>query len=118
MNMDSDKLEVMKSIVRENFEFSWGKIYYYSIAEKYLAKLIKNFDPYLDTGNVVAFYDSTLTGNCKNGIIFTLTGIYQREILDKPVYINYKDITTVNIIPDKKGDVCATDAKLDIFFRK
>ena len=115
--MLENKLEVVKAIVENTFGFTWGKMYYYpDMPEKILAKLIKYFDPYLNTNNVVAFCDSTLTGNAKNGIIFTLTGIYQQDILEKPVYINYKDITYINIIPNKKGDVHASNAKAVIFY--
>ena len=115
--MAENKLDVLKAIIKENFDFTWGKMYYSpEIPEKILAKLIKHFDPYLNTNNIVAFCDSTLSRNAKNGIIFTLTGIYQQDLFEKPVYINYKDISSTNIIPTKKGEINATDTKVVISY--
>lgn len=115
--MAENKLDVLKAIVKENFDCTWGKMYFSpEIPEKILAKLIKHFDPYLNTNNIIAFCDSTLTRNAKNGIIFTLTGIYQHDLLEKPVYINYKDISTINIIPNKKGEVNASDTKVVVSY--
>ncbi|MBR0535838.1 MAG: hypothetical protein IIX14_05610 [Clostridia bacterium] len=115
--MEENKIDVLKAIVMENFAFTWGKMYYYpEIPEKILAKLIKHFDPYLNTNNIVAFCDSTLSRNAKNGIIFTLNGIYQQDLFEKPVYINYKDISSTNIIPNKKGEINATDTKVEISY--
>lgn len=115
--MTENKLVTVKTIVTNNFDFTWGKMYYYpEIPEKILTKLIKYFDPYLNTNNVVAFCDSTLTRNAKNGIIFTLTGIYQQDLLEKPVYINYKDISNINIIPNKKGEINASDTTVELYY--
>lgn len=115
--MSEKKLDIVKAIVKEKFDFTWGKMYYYpEIPEKILAKLIKHFDPYLNTNNVVAFCDSTLSRNSKNGIIFTLTGIYQQDLFEKPVYVNYKDISSINIVPNKKGEINATDTKVVISY--
>lgn len=115
--MSEKKLDIVKAIVKEKFDFTWGKMYYYpEIPEKILAKLIKHFDPYLNTNNVVAFCDSTLSRNSKNGIIFTLTGIYQQDLFEKPVYVNYKDISSINIVSNKKGEINATDTKVVISY--
>lgn len=115
--MSEKKLDIVKAIIKENFDFTCGKMYYYpDIPEKILAKLIKHFDQYLNTNNIVAFCDSTLSRNAKNGIIFTLTGIYQQDLFKKPVYVNYKDISSVNIVPNKKGEINATNTKVVISY--
>lgn len=62
------------------------------IPEKIMKKLIKYYDSHLPTNNVVAFYDSTLFGSCKTGLVFTNEGIYYHYI-GKPIYIRYADIT-------------------------
>ena len=68
--------------------------YYFApdIPEKVFNKLIKNFDRHIAINSIVAVYDTTLFGTCKEGVVFTSDGVYFRDILEKPVYFQYKDI--------------------------
>lgn len=61
------------------------------IPEKVVKKLINCFDSNLAINSLVAFYDSTLFGTSKSGILFTNDGIYYKYI-GKAVYFAYKDI--------------------------
>ena len=117
--MGNVKLEVMANIIRNTFTSGWSKMYFYpNIPEKIYAKLFSNFDQYLNTNNVIAFCDTTLTHNSKNGIIFTLNGFYQQDLLEKPVYINYTDIISMDVLPNKKGEKNATDSVIQITYKE
>lgn len=62
------------------------------IPDKIMEKLIKRCDSHLAVNNVVAFYDSTLFGNAKEGVLFAGDGFYSYGFMEKPVYFNFKDI--------------------------
>lgn len=113
-----DKREEMMEIVKSDLSITWGKVYYYPhISDKTKAKITKNFDANVNTNNIVAFYDSTLIGSCKNGMVFMLTGAYFLTLFEKPFYFNYVDIVDIKIIPDKKGSTSSSDAKLQIYLK-
>lgn len=64
------------------------------IPEKVMKKLLSCFDSHLAINSVVAFYDSTLFGTSKAGILFTNDGFYDRFI-GKADYFAYKDISEI-----------------------
>lgn len=110
-----DKREIMKNIVKNKIQIPYGKIHYYpNVSDKVKTKVTKNFDATMNINNIVAFYDSTLMGSCKTGMVFMLTGAYYLGMLEKPFYFNYKDINNMVITPDKKGNYASTDAHIEI----
>ncbi len=116
--MDEVRLNVLKAIIENNFTFEWGKIYYApQIQEKTLTKLFKYYDQFLNTNDIIAYCDATFTHNNKNGVIFTLKGFYHQNVIEKPYYINYKDITDIQIEANKKGELHAVDAVAVIYYK-
>ena len=110
-----DKREELKSIIKNTISIPYGKIHYYpNISDKIKSKITKNFDANINTNNIVAFIDSSLMGTSKIGLVFTLTGIYNLEVLSKPYYFNYKDIEDMTVICDKKGRYNSEQATLEI----
>lgn len=110
-----DKREELKSIIKNTISIPHGKIHYYpNISDKIKSKITKNFDANINTNNIVAFIDSSVMGTSKRGLVFTLTGIYNLEVLSKPYYFNYKDIEDMTVICDKKGRYNSEQATLDI----
>lgn len=110
-----DKREELVIIIKNIISLPYGKSHYYpNIPDKIKSKITKNFDANINTNNIVAFIDYTLMKTSKNGLVFTLTGIYNLEILSKPYYFNYKDIEHMTVISDKKGRYNSTEATLDI----
>lgn len=67
------------------------------IPESIFKKLIKNIDSHIAVNSVVAVYDETLFGSCKEAVIFTSDGVYFRDMLTKPVYFQYKDIVECTV---------------------
>lgn len=67
-----------------------------NLPEKVMKKLIKYFDSHLPINSVIGFYDSTLFGSSKTGILFTNDGFYYRYI-GKAVYFAYKDILGMRV---------------------
>ena len=110
-----DKREELKDIIKSNLDIGYNKLYTYpDISDKIKAKITKNFDSNINTENIVAFLDTSFVGG-KNGIVFTITGVYYTGILGKVFYFNYLDIVNIEIEPDKKGKVYhTTDASMTI----
>ncbi|MCR2047292.1 hypothetical protein NSB25_08385 [Acetatifactor muris] len=75
-----------------------------NIAARKMENAIKKFAPDLDRESVLGFYDTTVTGNGKNGYIFTDTMVYYLEILDTPRKLRYEDIEDVELIDMGKKD--------------
>ena len=51
-----------------------------NIPEKVLQRLVKHYDNHLAANSVVAYYDDTLFGSAKSGLIFTTDGFYYKPI--------------------------------------
>lgn len=94
----TEEMQKMVEIFKENDTAFRGNDSMYKcylapdIPEKIMKKLIKYYDSHLPANSVVAFYDSTLFGSCKTGLLFTNEGMYYHYI-GKPIYIHYADIT-------------------------
>ena len=98
----------LKRIIKNDFEvFSCGEVYYYpGIPDSVKVKIMKYFDPDLNPDYVVAFYDDTMFKSNRAGYVFTLTGIYFRYLMEDEVYyFNYKDITSMRVIPYTGGEL-------------
>lgn len=110
-----NKREELKNIIKNTILIPYGKAHYYpNISDKIKSKITKNFDTSINPDNIVAFIDTTLMRTSKSGLVFTLTGVYNLEMLSKPYYFNYKDIEDMIVICDKKGRSNSTEALLDI----
>ena len=115
MTIVEERAKTVADIVRSEEYTILHKPYYFpDISEKALAKITKEFDPHINVSHIAAIIDTTLAGSAKNGTVFTITGFYDRELFEKPFYINYADITAYHIEPDKKGRVEGTYGKLII----
>ena len=62
-----------------------------NIPERIFEKLVRYYDRYLKREDIIAFYDSSLPGNSKAGIIFTNEGFYYKYITDAK-FFRYTDI--------------------------
>lgn len=111
-----DKREMMMQELKSQLGnvVTQGKEYFEdSISDKIKTKFIKYFDENINTNKIIACADTTLFGSFKNGIIFTLDGIYLLEFLEKPKYFNYIYMDSITLIADKKGRT-GNEAKLII----
>lgn len=112
MDKRAELVKIIKS--RGISSFDYGKRYYYpDIPNKISEKLLKHFDPTLNVNNIVAFLDSTILGSCKNGLVFMTEGVYILEIISKPIYFNYKDISGL-VVEKYKGSSDSSQATLKI----
>ena len=110
-----EKREVLKSIIKDIISGHSVRAHYYpNISDKVKAKLTKHFDHNINTNNIVAFMDTSVWETSKAGLVFTLTGIYNLEMMEKPYYFNYKDIVTMKVIPYKDGKMHSTESTLEI----
>lgn len=115
MSIIEERVKTVSDIVKSVKYTIWCKEYYYpGISKKILAKITTGFDHNINVSHVGAFIDTTLTFNGKNGTVYALTGLYDRQVLEKPFYISYSDIVDYNIIPDKKGRTDGLNGKLEI----
>lgn len=80
------------------------------IPDKILKKLIKNFDSHIAINSIVAFYDSTVFCTSKGGVIFTSDGVYFKDILEKTVYFQYKDIESCYVLGSNL-ELCLSDCE-------
>ena len=53
----------------------------------------------MPVNSIVAFFDLSLLGNGGKGLLFTVDGLYVKNI-GKPDYIRYKDILTIEFEKD------------------
>lgn len=115
MTVAEERAKAVADIVRSETYTIGHKAYYYpNISNKEFIKVTKEFDPRLNVSHVAAIIDTTLFGTAKNGTVFTITGFYDRELFERPFFINYADIADYNIEPDKKGRTGGINGKLII----
>ena len=94
----SEEIEKMVDVIKKYDErlregnSSYKRYFAPDIPEKVMKELLKNFDSNLAINSVVAFYDTTILGTSKEGLIFTSDGIYYKYLINKPIYFQYKDI--------------------------
>ena len=96
----NEKIEKMVNVIKEydselRSNLDYKHYYAPNIPEKIINKLIKHFDDHLAVNSIVAFYDTTLLGSGKDGILFTVDGFYYRDFT-KPIFINFSDISDIN----------------------
>lgn len=90
------------------------KQYYPDIAEKTLKNIVKHIDPNINTNHVAAVIDTTIARNMSNGTVFTINGVYDRKMLSKSFYMDYADVSSYEVLPNKKGSTEGVDATLRI----
>lgn len=113
-----DRLQVLSDIIKSVKYTIWCKEYYYpNMTKKVLVKITKSFDPQINTNNIVAVIDTSFTFKCKTGIIYTLTGIYNKLDFEKPFYFSYSDIENYYVQPNKKGKTDGLNGTLVINFK-
>lgn len=84
-----------------------------NIPEKKIKKARAAYAKNARVDEIVLIIDDSLWGDCKEGLVFTTSGFYIKEMLDKPKYINYMDIEAVKLQYGKNNK--AKDAKLEIY---
>lgn len=107
-----DKKEVINNMIKSKpitTNTAYKVHYYPNISDKVVAKVTKRFDHNMDINHIVTVLDTSLLSNCKNGIIFMVSGAYYLEILEKPFYFNYGDIEDINITLDEKIEIKFTN---------
>ena len=110
-----DRVKIVRNVVQEvGYQIYHKDHFYPHISNKILSKITEEFDPNINSNHVAAFIDTSFMGNGKVGTIFTLTGFYDRPSFGKPFYINYADIVSYNLIPNKKGQTDGCNGNLEI----
>lgn len=111
MKQTEEIVEIIKK-----YDLGSNKVFYApEIPDSVKQNITKNIDNNILLDTIVASLDTTLMGkSCKNGIVFTISGLYNTELLSKPIYVNYSDIESVVVIADKKGDKNSGDAKVEL----
>ena len=111
-----DNREKIAELLRNTYSqvFSGSKIYYYNeLNDKIKKKVVQYFDLNIDWNAVVAFVDTTIMQNQKEGIIFTVYGVYHSymRVLEKPDYFSYDDIKSIEHTgkKPKSGTLIITD---------
>ena len=61
--------------------------YYPKINEKLKIKLLQNIDDRINPEEVFCVGDTTLFGSMKNGIVFTMHGVYIRPMVGKASFL-------------------------------
>lgn len=91
--------------------------YYPKINEKLKIKLLQNIDDRINPEEVFCVGDTTLFGSMKNGIVFTMHGVYIRPMVGKAFYFNYADIDRWQVRPNETQSEDMSKAKLALAFR-
>ena len=66
---------------------------------------------------IFCILDTTLFNTLKNGIIFTLHGLYILELFGKTFYLNYADIDSIQVIPNKNGKGNQRESQIRFFLK-
>ncbi len=74
----------------------WKHYFAPDIPDKVMSRLLNKFDSNVAINSLVSFYDSTLFGTSKTGILFTNDGMYYKDF-GKALYFAYKDISNFKI---------------------
>ena len=74
-----------------------------NIEEKKLNNAIKSFGYTGKPSNIVAIFDNTLFGSCKDGILFTGEQIIYRPSFSEPTIINFNSIEKVEHLEKQTG---------------
>ena len=100
MNVDvkTTMLEIIRSSKTQILSDGYEIYDYLDITKKQRDDLLV-FDPYFDFDNFVAIYATTVWGSAKDGIVFTVYGIYFNEY-----FINYVDIVSTDSTEGVFGD--------------
>lgn len=103
MGMYEEKLNILKKYYKDIPHVS-GFYLKDDIPQKKLKNAVNTFASGVDESTIMGFFDTTLSGNGKNGYLFTDTKIYFSEILEKPRKIWYDDIESVELFDKDKKD--------------
>lgn len=105
----AEKIKALENIIKDNYNPGSYLIHYNSNISTDTKEKISQYFISLNQIDFVAFVDSTIFNSCKTGILFSLKGIYIREVFDKKAYyINYKDMNAISCNSDgflEKGNV-------------
>lgn len=111
----NDYSELINSLKRYGDEITCACKFYIKedIPAAKINNALRTFAAGADSSNVIGMIDTTITGSGKEGIVFTNTGMYVKEMLEKPEYIKYCDIDNVDIENLNKKKDC--DKVIDIY---
>ena len=110
-----EKVKIVAELVsKAGYESYVPKQYYPNMTEKTLKNIVKHIDPNINTTHVAAAIDTTIVRNMSNGTVFTINGVYDRDIFSKTFYMGYADISSYEVLPNKKGSTEGVDGNLKI----
>lgn len=111
MNQYKELQEVLKA--KANRLLTTREVYVLpNVPEKKIKKVRAAYAKSARVDEIVAIIDDSLWGDCKEGLVFTTSGLYIKEMLEKPIYISYQDLDTAKVAYRKNNK--AQDAKLKI----
>ena len=88
------KEKMLNLIVNAHWKIMRWKLHdYLSMKEKKKKNLLK-IDPYFNYDDFVAMIDTTLSENAKEGIVFTINGVYIADTFSPCYFVNYADIVS------------------------
>ena len=98
-----ERKRAIAKIVRENLKAGWSRSFYApDIRNKSVSKVVKIFDPAMDTNSIAAIVDMSLFRTYTQGMVFTTQGVYYKDYFEKPIYFNYLDIIEIQTWKAKK----------------
>ena len=114
-NIDEQIAEILDSGILNGISNSGEKIHINSIDNKIRKNAVRKICNGNDV-NIICIYDNSLTGNSNTGIVFTRDGFYASQFMDKPLYVSYRDIDTLDVDEkfNRKGNVKPYDSTMTI----
>lgn len=82
-----------ENIIKKNSAIT--AYYYPNIPEKIIKGIKKGISNNIGVNTVAAVFDSTFFGDGTSGLVFTIDGIYYKDILVKNIYFNYRDVKNI-----------------------
>ena len=102
---DKYKKDLVSIIKRYDLDSNHSPKYWPEISDSTKANIAKNIDKNISADSIIAVFDTTLFGNsCKNGIVFTVLGLYNIESFSSPEYANYSNIKSIEL-QEKKVNI-------------
>ncbi|MCD7814606.1 MAG: hypothetical protein LUH20_11290 [Lachnospiraceae bacterium] len=87
-----DKIEIIKAQLQSCLATESAAYFTYgNIPRKRFQGAARKYAAGVAYESVIGLVDTTVMGNGERGIVFTLDGVYYRELLQSPGYCSYKD---------------------------
>lgn len=103
MSTKDEKADLLKKY-SSNMATSFKFYIFGDLFPKQIYNAIAKFANGADPDSVIGLYDTTMSGNGKEGYLFTETKLYYSEMFGKPHKIWYDDISDIQVIDSGKRD--------------